>query len=126
MPKDNVFNLLERTGGGESKAAYIVDSSYSESSWYRVWSDGFIEQGGVNNFDATSSGAAVYIKITFPVSFTGNTYVIYGTFGSNDKKYNAIYAIGTVSKTSSSIGFQGSGLNSGQTVSRIEWRAEGY
>ena len=71
MPKDNVFNLLERTGGGESKAAYIVDSSYGENSWYRVWSDGFIEQGGQQNCVGTD-----YVGITFPIPYTTKVNIL--------------------------------------------------
>ena len=62
MSNVNVFNILDRTGGGSAPAAYIVESSYSESSWYRVWSDGWIEQGGEIKLKQPNT-----VFITFPI-----------------------------------------------------------
>ena len=62
MSKENVF-----------KDVYIVESSYTENSWYRVWSDGFIEQGG---YVAITSSAVSTKTITFPVSFTNTGYTL--------------------------------------------------
>lgn len=43
---------------------HIVDTYTSENSWYRVWSNGWIEQGGTSTAEATD------VTISFPISFT--------------------------------------------------------
>ena len=46
VPLNLSFNNLS-----DKPKAYVTETWHSETSWYRVWSDGFIEQGG----DYTSS-----------------------------------------------------------------------
>ena len=41
-----------------TNAVYITETYHNGTSWYRVWSDGFIEQGGV----LTSSGFVTFLK----------------------------------------------------------------
>ena len=43
-----------RLESGSSEAT-IVDTYRSGSSWYRVWSDGFIEQGGWQDYEDNGS-----------------------------------------------------------------------
>lgn len=69
--------------------ATVVESYRNGSKWYRVWSDGWIEQGDCLNF-AGGSG----ITITFTHPFTDTNYYI-GTSdykgGSSQVQYNHHY-----------------------------------
>ena len=124
MSDDNVFGMLERTGGGESKAAYIVDSSYSEDSWYRVWSDGFIEQGGETESEQTST-------VTFPIAFTSVPYVNAASKELSSSGTGVIVFIREI--TSTNVKFYGGGWQSSTGVissaigrSVKKWFACGY
>lgn len=123
MSKDNAFNLLERTGGGTGKAAYIVDSSYSGDSWYRVWSDGFIEQGGC--IEVVQS---IIANITFMIPYTHVPNVL-----SERERYKGScgYVMGVASESVTVNGFEVRadtwGATAGRTMTvKQYWRAEGY
>ena len=58
----NVPRLTKEENAGES---YIVESWHEGTEWYRVWSDGFIEQGG----SLSAIYAVVYSKT---INLTGN------------------------------------------------------
>lgn len=47
------ISLTERIKNVEDRL-YIKDFWQSDVFWYRIWSDGWIEQGGVNNTSATT------------------------------------------------------------------------
>lgn len=51
--------------------AYVVTNYKSGGSWYRVWSDGWIEQGG-----AITLNASAYYDITFKKAFADTNYFI--------------------------------------------------
>lgn len=66
-------------------AAYLVSKGGTSSNWYRVWSDGFIEQGGIKSFSATKTPKA---SVTFPKAFSGTTYSFVGSFGRENYDYD--------------------------------------
>lgn len=49
--------------------AYLVDSGETSTTWYRKYSDGWVEQGG--NSSANHSNRAT---VTYPVSFSNNNF----------------------------------------------------
>lgn len=53
--------------------AYVTKTWHSGTSWYRVWSDGFIEQG-----DVATVGNSNYAPVTFPHPFSNTYYSISG------------------------------------------------
>lgn len=59
------------SSGGGSGASYIVETSYTASSWYRIWSDGWVEQGG---FIVTTSASSQLI--TLPVEMASDLFNI--------------------------------------------------
>ena len=59
------------SSGGGSGASYIVETSYTASSWYRIWSDGWVEQGG---FIVTTSASSQVI--TLPVEMASDLFNI--------------------------------------------------
>lgn len=90
----------------------VVETYRNGSSWYRVWSDGWCEQGGY-------SAAGGYI-VTFLKKYTSTDYTAFATF---EGSYSA-NSISIVTRTNT--GFH---LNRGTEVTDIGgkfWRAEGY
>ena len=55
--------------------AYIKETWHSGSSWYRVWSDGFIEQG-FYVLSRTWATGSNYYSVSFPKSFTSTDYCV--------------------------------------------------
>lgn len=59
------------SSSGGSGAAYIVETNYTDSAWYRIWSDGWVEQGGI--LVTTSASSQV---ITLPVEMASDLFNI--------------------------------------------------
>ena len=69
---------------------YIVETWNEGTEWYRVWSDGWIEQGGTTGL-ITSRDSYNSKTITFKKSFTNTNY----TFTSCANKYSTENGLGT-------------------------------
>ena len=54
---------------------YITETYQNGTSWYRVWSDGWCEQGGIY----TNSGSAGKYTITLPKSYQNTSYYVIGS-----------------------------------------------
>ena len=68
----------------------IIETWNEGTEWYRIWSDGWIEQGGTTGL--TTSGNSYNSKtITFKKSFTNTNY----TFTSCANKYSTENGLGT-------------------------------
>lgn len=103
---------------GKNGGAIVVESWRSEdnTSWYRRWSDGWIEQGGV--FAQSSSGYhAVTITFTIPYSNTKYAFVSQASWNSANGQGNWVTA-----KTSSTLTIQNVSLY----VDCSSWYACGY
>lgn len=66
------INALENSKVDKEGAAWVVESYRNDIEWYRVWSDGWIEQGGIILFNSYSILAQT---ITFPTAFTNTNYI---------------------------------------------------
>lgn len=64
-------NELEDAKVDKAGNAFVVETYRNGTEWYRVWSDGWIEQGGVILFDSYSN---IVQTITFPTAFTNTDY----------------------------------------------------
>ena len=53
---------------------YITQTWHSGANWYRVWSDGFIEQGGFNT--GTTNGAGAEITVQLHKTYSNTQYHI--------------------------------------------------
>jgi hypothetical protein len=85
----------ESTASPDSPA-YIVENYKSGNNWYRVWSDGWIEQGG---YVVPSGGISI---ITFLKPFTTTDYTILNTednYHTNGSEKNRNYVKSTTSLT---------------------------
>lgn len=72
-PSAHGYIYLYEPGGGLS----IASESYGGSYWYRKYSDGWIEQGGVSFFSENENN----LVITLPIAFSPQEYTI--TFCTN-------------------------------------------
>ena len=97
-------------------------------SWYREWSDGFIEQGGV-----ATVGNSNYAPVTFPHPFSNTYYSISGY--TDEDEANSTVIVVKVSynhvRTNTSCGLTATwsgGSNSGYMPKgyKIYWAAVGY
>ena len=53
---------------------YLVDSYHNGTEWYRVWSDGWIEQGGI-----VSMPSSAWYPVTFLKPFSNTNYTVVGS-----------------------------------------------
>ena len=99
--------------------AYIVENYVSGTSWYRVYSDGFCEQGGeASNITDTT--------ITFLKPFINTNYnVVVGAYDAFSPDDNQFCTVQWRDKTTTTVRFQAAyqGVLYGTT---IDWRASGY
>ena len=98
----------------------VVETYQNGASWYRVWSDGWCEQGGVIN--TTSAGGSQTINLLVPYKDTNYGFVKSACFIATSNTYVA-YATGYHSKTNSTVTayfFKSSEAN------YYNWQAYGY
>lgn len=118
--KGNV-NVVQNEVDDNSLHAYIISSYHSGADWYRVYSDGWCEQGGTS-----SGGAAVNYTATvvFSKQFINTDYTLLTQAGRID---NSPYAINNQSfvYSKSATGFTAVCYGDGVS-SFISWEAKGY
>ena len=72
----------------ETSTVHIVETWSDGTEWYRVWSDGWIEQGGIV---PNGSGTSVYTK-TFVKAFSNTNYtIVAGGEYSAEARDNRVY-----------------------------------
>lgn len=59
------------SSSGGSGAAYIIETSNTDTEWYRIWSDGFVEQGGILVTTSASSNT-----ISLPIEMASDLFNI--------------------------------------------------
>lgn len=83
-----------------SNRRYITETWNEGTSWYRVWSDGWIEQGGSRGSCATDN----YITVTFPKTFKNTNYCfVETTKASGNAGSNVRSGVMILSMTESNI-----------------------
>lgn len=115
---DNYFDV------NRNNQSVVIESYKNGASWYRIWSDGFIEQGGCYN---GSIGQNQSVEVTLLKSFTNTNYSVYlspkmntGTTVQGPISFLGGY-ISAINKFKI--------LNEGyamSTMSGVYWRACGY
>lgn len=95
----------------------VVETWQSEDgySWYRKWSDGWIEQGGI----IVSTGSSSTKSVTFPVPFSDTNFFAIGTM-INENTYS-----GYTSKSTTSIAFF-TASSGGNKSANVNWYSCGY
>lgn len=102
---------------------YITETFYDKDGWYRVWSDGWIEQGG-NQYD-NSTAYSVNRRITFIKPFKEKLCSLSVCFNgsANASAYNG----GLTSPIPDLSGFQFTGSYNGTNqANAVSWYACGY
>lgn len=117
VPLNLSFNNLS-----DKPKAYVTETWHSETSWYRVWSDGFIEQGGRLTF---ADAASIVREITFNKPFAslmiGLSLMVgrnYGTHVESEYEFG-VFAYSTTKVSVSAWGDDGS-------ATTLWWYANGY
>lgn len=59
------------SSSGGSGAVYIIETSNTDNNWYRIWSDGFVEQGGILVTTSASSNT-----ISLPIEMASDLFNI--------------------------------------------------
>ena len=59
-------------GNNTYNLRYVVESYSSGTNWYRLYNDGWLEQGGVHPY----SGVSNHYRVVFPKPFTDTNYHI--------------------------------------------------
>lgn len=102
--------------------AYITEVWHSGTAWYRVWSDGFIEQGGKLTFTGTTSiNKDITFSKPFASSITGLSLMARRNSGTySGSEYG--YGVNAYSTTKVSI----SASKQGGSATTLWWHATGY
>ncbi|WP_086289368.1 hypothetical protein [Campylobacter devanensis] len=112
-------NQLANKAYVDSKAGgtHITQTYSNGASWYRVWSDGFCEQGGVV---VKSHSGKAYIDINFLKAFKNTNYTIsaISTYFSNASTYGVIVETHTAGSFRCVVGSSAAG--------QVFWAAQGY
>ena len=109
------------TTASKARPAVVVQNYLNGSSWYRVWSDGFIEQGGL--VGASNPEDTTY-TITFLKKFTNTNYGFWWSANLVEDSYTYYlrFDIGCYqNKTASNIK-----INVRRGYNNAIWRACGY
>lgn len=72
------------------KMVYVYETWHNGSNWYRKYSDGFIEQGGITAYSGTGIK-----KITLPTAFSSANYTINANSLSNLTSSGGLMSVGT-------------------------------
>lgn len=100
---------------------YITETYVNGTSWYRVWSDGWCEQGGVN----TKTGSGTLVTVNLLKTFRDTNYYVNRSNLSNSSWSGfSGYITGIqYNKTTGSFAFKADSANYSQGAM---WEAKGY
>ena len=98
----------------DKTSAHIVETWSSGTSWYRKWSDGWIEQGG--NTTSSSSTATT----TLPTAFSDTNYTVVATSKNGSSGSNPRYNVSNKKTTTFDVWF------GSYSTYAYEWYACGY
>ena len=114
--KGNV-NIIQNEVDDNSLHAYVISSYHSGADWYRVWSDGWCEQGGCS--EPVPSGGS--LPINFLKTFVDVNYTLLTTSNGN------YYADGEANNTAIKVSTSSAILTNGSHyASPFSWEAKGY
>lgn len=115
-----VLDYLKANGGGNYK---VIEEWHEGTEWYRVWSSGLIEQGGLADVTNASDGK----EVTFLKAFS--TVVLNTTATVKDNTQGTNLAFGCFKKGSISLtGVTIKAVDSADNAikAKIFWYAAGY
>lgn len=102
--------------------AYVTETWHSGTSWYRVWSDGFIEQGGKLTFTGTTT---IRREITFNKPFASSMIGLSLMAGRNSgTDANSAYSYGVYAYSTTKV--SASAWKESGSATTLWWYANGY
>lgn len=101
---------------------YVTETRYSGTSWYRVWSDGWIEQGGTKA--GALFGGAIQ-TLTLPKAYKNASYIITGIGTKKSNRWGCA-SIEENSVTKNSFKYAGMGSSSQDGIVNFYWYTCGY
>lgn len=104
------------------KMVYVLQTWSNGTSWYRVWSDGLIEQGG---FKVASVVNGATQTLTLPKAYKDASYIITG-IGVKKTNFWGYASIEENSVTSTSFKYAGMGNSSQDGIIKFHWYTRGY
>ena len=109
----------------ERRLVKAKDATTTDPSWFRLYNDGWLEQGGKTGAYGTSGN----VNVTFPVTFTEAPHSVILTIENSTAQYAATHSsdVWVVDETLTTNGFTiaGAGINS-FAVTGIFWETAGY
>lgn len=110
------------TSASKARPAVVVENYVNGTSWYRIWSDGWIQQGGLANktVDGWSQTSAYFLK-----NFSNINYCMYAMVRGGTNVNAAHYKI-YARYTDHFIAQLAGASSSHGDVYGFFWRAEGY
>jgi hypothetical protein len=112
------LDLLNKPSIPATPKAYVTQTWSSGKSWYRVWSDGFVEQGGFVN---SPYGQVVTITLNRPLNTTNYT-ILLGPVGGSESSVRVQPSNETKTSFQTARYYSGNGKGSGS----LYWEALGY
>lgn len=106
----------------DKKMVYVSETWSSETSWYRVWSDGWIEQGGTKAGNLTGGAKQT---LTLPKAYKNASYIITG-IGTKKSNLWGYASIEENSVTKNSFKYAGMGSASPDGIVNFYWYTCGY
>lgn len=106
----------------------VVETYKNGSSWYRIYDDGWVEQGGKVTTSASASSKS-YAEITYLVPFNSDNNYYFGVENKANDEQTSLYIAGIYSHSSTSISITSKYLSgnfgaAGQVT--YTWYACGY
>lgn len=102
-----------------AQAEVIVETYQNGDSWYRVWSDGWCEQGGTETFASTATRTST-VQLLKPL-VSSNYQIFLMGFGSA-----GAFGIRVSSQDSTSFGYVQISAENNYKGTKVFWKASGY
>ena len=118
----NPTNRTVRLPKNFTNMRYMIDSNFEGNQWYRIYNDGWCEQGGV--YDNGSSSNAFTATISFLKEFDDTNYVANATPRTTNE-HPASASLYDKQTDGMSL-FVNRNYNSDANVRYVSWKAEGY
>lgn len=111
---------------GNNVQSFVTSTYSSGTTWYRVWSDGFIEQCG--RITATASALAdKSYTFTLPKAMTTTTYYVSTIFVYTKSTGNwGAGGAGVVTKTTTQVTVMSDGINTSHPITGFDYYICGY
>ena len=112
------FRAVDYNDAVTKNTPHIIDTYVNDTSWYRIWSDGWIEQGGlvvINKTNSSFTGSVTLIK-----NFTNTNYTI-----THSTEGTGLFVVNLNDLTTSGFTVYQTGYSS-NTAENVRWYACGY